>query len=357
MKIKIAEYYLLIMFAINSVQAQSKYSSLTHGWKAPSPEIKVKRSCNCYRLGKRPELDGMVKNDPVWRGVPKTKGFVDLKVRGNNTLAKKQTLFQIGYTNEALYIAVICEEPEISLLKPGKEAIWANDCIEIFLLPENAYGWYRHLAVSPWGEKFTETKGVPDTGAQLNVHKWWTAKSYCGSDFWSAEIEIPYSLLWEFPGKDNIWYANICRSRYAGSRTPEHSSWAYLVNRFHEPENFARLCFMDEVDLKCVGYLKGDEGKLYIKKCIDDNLHLLKDSLELVARTKNKYNDDSKLKETETLLTKINREISLLPTVNSVDSVPMAELLYILHKTEMAVKIAEELKQKILEIKLINIGE
>ena len=72
-----------------------------------------------YKLTSAPVMDGKVDGDPAWSGVPSGTGF---HVLGGRRLARKQTFFKMGFTDDALYIGVRCEEPDIAkvnTLVPG----------------------------------------------------------------------------------------------------------------------------------------------------------------------------------------------------------------------------------------------
>ena len=68
----------------------------------------------CYHPGVTPTLDGDVRDDPAWSNIPAATGFSAL---GGDFTVAKQTSFQICWDDEALYVAVVCEEPDVAHMK------------------------------------------------------------------------------------------------------------------------------------------------------------------------------------------------------------------------------------------------
>lgn len=339
--------YSILFFALfaclmeHDMRAAQEEDIVSAGWAKPSPEIKVKRAYPCYKLNGRPVMDGIVKEDPQWQNIPSASGFAGFQ-KTKNIPAAKQTSFKIGYTDEALYIAVICEEPDIKLLAPAKREVWANDSIEIFLLPKNAYGWYRHLAANPWNKRFTETCGIAEKGSGADVHSWWHAKAYSGPDFWSVEIELPFGLFFEFPQKNDVWYGNICRSAWAGNKVAEYSSWAYLMKGFKEPNNFGKIVFMGENSKSDAGKsIVSEKVREYLKKYIVANLLLLK---------KAESEQDANSKE----ITAGNDEEKKF--MKELDSASMADLLNFMQETDAGIKQLDAKKEEILKSELLKEG-
>ena len=58
----------------------------------------------CRLLTQGPELDGDIANDPVWRDLPVAGGWRDLRT---GLASARQTSFRMGYTFDALFIAVV----------------------------------------------------------------------------------------------------------------------------------------------------------------------------------------------------------------------------------------------------------
>ncbi len=71
------------------------------------PATAARMSYPCYRMDAPPVLDGQVDDDPAWTGAPTATGFSRL---GADFTEAKQTKFQAGWDDAALYLAIVCEE-------------------------------------------------------------------------------------------------------------------------------------------------------------------------------------------------------------------------------------------------------
>ena len=156
---------------------------------------------------------------------------------GTSSLTSKQTYFKIGYTPEALYIGVECEEPEVrkikAKLKNGSIHICSEDSVELFLFPQGADNYYQFM-INAIGSRWN---GIGLGHPYFPLWNW-QAKTYQGKDYYSVEVEIPFEIFLTIPEKNEEWSGNICRNILtSGDR---HATWAHLYGRFHEPNNFAK---------------------------------------------------------------------------------------------------------------------
>lgn len=201
-----------------------------------------------HRLTEKPVLDGRVSNDPAWRNVPQATDFVRL---GGDILASKQTFFQIGFSAEALYIGIRCEEPEIEKIvaelrdeplvashcRPVK-SVSGEDSIVVCLFPKKANSHFQ-FAVNALGSRWDAEVG---RGGPLRLLWNWQTKTYLGKDYWSAEIRIPFEVLPVTPEKGERWAGNITRNIFTPGED-RHTTWAHLEAGLHEPENLGRFFF------------------------------------------------------------------------------------------------------------------
>ena len=200
------------------------------------------KAYHCYRFTKEPVLDGIVTGDPAWKDVAPATGFVKL---GSDSPAVKQTFFKIGYTPEALYIGIECEEPEVETIhakcKDGDVNICQEDSVEIFLFPPGADNYYQFM-INAIGSRWN---GIGVDSSFLIPLGDWQATTYSGKEFWSVEIKIPFEIFLIIPEKGEEWTGNICRNIItSGDR---YSSWALLGKGFHEPGNFGKIVFKREI--------------------------------------------------------------------------------------------------------------
>ena len=111
---------------------------LAFGSAAPAQAAApARRQYRCVPLSRAPALDGEVDTDPAWRDVPAGRGYVDLRT-GKPSV--KQTVFRAGYTADALYVAVVCYDPQAGDLVADRadgDPLWTEDSVEVFLSPDN----------------------------------------------------------------------------------------------------------------------------------------------------------------------------------------------------------------------------
>ena len=208
--------------------------SLTPGF------AKEKRCCACYRLARAPVIDGALQDDPGWARIPEQTGFVRL---GTRTLAPKQTTFKMGYTTDALFLGVKCNEPEGAKIrarfKDGDARLWQEDSVELFLFPKGAKT-YCHFIVNAIGSRRSK---MELRGREIPIK--WQACTRRGKDYYSVELKIPLGLIAAAPKGGDEWTANLCRnSLTAKDGRAVRTSWAPLAGGFHEPESFGRMLFV-----------------------------------------------------------------------------------------------------------------
>lgn len=201
------------------------------------------------RLNLHPIIDGDVAGDPAWRRQARATGF---RVLGSRRRAPRQTVFRMGYTDETLCIAVVCEEPRIAELTDraadGAADIYKENVVEIFLRPPGADRVLQVL-VNTLGAHTDCLNRVDSEFHDLADQPVSRTAAQRHADGYSVEIEIPFADLGcEPPEPGAVWHGNVCR-HIAGTGTDNdgYSSWAPLARRAMEPERFAALRFGGEL--------------------------------------------------------------------------------------------------------------
>ena len=183
----------------------------------------------CPLLANAPEVDGDVAGDPVWRDVEVAGGYRNLDT---DLPSAKQTRFRLGYTAEALYVAVTCDEPKPDLVlafMADGEQLWNEDSVEVFLSPDRETEL--QFAVNAIGSR-----------ASPRTLRKWEAVTQTGQSWWSVEIKLPWEVVGAFPAEGATWGLNVCRNILTAG-VKEHSTWAQVEDGFHEPEHFGDLTF------------------------------------------------------------------------------------------------------------------
>jgi hypothetical protein len=215
-----------VLFAL--VVAPFILGSLAHAQPLPSYP--------CYRLAAPPVVDGKL-DDPVWQTLPEATGFHLLKTPG--FAYAKPTSFRVGWSADALYLAVRCKEPFSRLIKAltgDGEPLWDDDSIEVFLTPPGP-GYFQLIA---------NTAGARWNGkrAEASETMWpWTAKAQVSGDDWCLEMRVPFAVVGRTPKEGDAWKFNVARNITCGPRSERFSSWAPVQQGFGEEARFAALNF------------------------------------------------------------------------------------------------------------------
>ncbi|MBP8951898.1 MAG: carbohydrate-binding family 9-like protein [Armatimonadetes bacterium] len=197
------------------------------GARAAAPEYPVHRpACPVT-------LDGDIEGDPAWAAIPAMIGF---SVLGGSYTHTKQTVAQMCADDEALYLAVTCEEPDAVALNPqvrdGGDT-WGEDSLEIFLQPLPNAQVYQ-IGITAGGARGGFVGDPDPMGFQ--------AATRIGSDRYTVEARFPYTLVKGVP--EGTWRGNVCRNIFVDkSPGDKFTSWAPLERQFLEPDNFAYLTF------------------------------------------------------------------------------------------------------------------
>ena len=191
-----------------------------------------------------PVLDGKL-DDAVWQQGEWHTGFQVLNTPG--VVAQTQTHFKIAFDNEAVYVAVRAEEPQIAQLRKqiaerdGK--VFMDDCVEVMIGPRREPHTYMHIIVNALGTVYdsvvsaqgNDTDTARDLACRVGVAE--------AADAWCVELAVPLS---EFGLRANAWQnwvLNVARERYGAGE--ELSTFVPLAGGFHRPDQYAKLTLPD----------------------------------------------------------------------------------------------------------------
>ena len=198
-------------------------------------------SAQTYRLCRAaaaPKLDGRVQADAAWAAIPSASGFY--RLGGDYTVAK-QTTVRAAWDDGNLYLAAVCEEPDIAAVatiqKDGGD-VWTDDSVELFLKLPGQLGVVQ-LVVNTAG-----ARAVGEGKIELSQ---WQAAASRGVGRWEVEIRVPFAALAQKPKPGDVWKGTLCRNIFTfTSGGDKFTCWSPLQSRFREPEHFAELRFSAE---------------------------------------------------------------------------------------------------------------
>jgi len=180
--------------------------------------------------GESPVIDGKT-GDDEWKNAKKLSGF---KKAEGGTPAQATEVY-IMRSEKAVYIAYKCFETDTNKLSLSASVgndnpeIFGRDTVETFIVSGDEY---YHFVTGRGSEKY-ESKGRADVNWNCN----WKAAAGVGKDYWTVEMEIPFSGLALDKNSSKI---NFCRGR-PGEKGPEYSAWKMTHGGFHNLKDCVSL--------------------------------------------------------------------------------------------------------------------
>ncbi|MFN3422520.1 MAG: sugar-binding protein, partial [Armatimonadota bacterium] len=203
------------------------------------------------------QLDGDLSDD-VWRDAEPLTPFLEL---GTGKITEPATVAKVVATETHLFIAFHCSEPEPQRMRlrtpESGEPAYMDDCVEVYLdLQHSHYGFWQFVVTpkgNKWAQQVEQSRWAKvwwllPRATQRLITDGWQAATKIGSNFWSAEIAIPFSLLGIKPQTGKVVGINLCRSRKVEG-SDQNSAFAYFEGRtFQRPEKFPHIVFEGQVD-------------------------------------------------------------------------------------------------------------
>ena len=197
----------------------------------------------CAVASEAPLIDGDL-SDPAWREATYLGPFVRI---ADHDEPSRRTSCRVTRDDEWLYLAFECREPNMSALSVEADRrdhprAWADDCVQVFIAPDDPREVYYHIIVTARNVVFDER--VMD-GHQRQPT--WSTRVRSAvrraEDRWTVEMALrPGDLGIAVADEAGVAF-NVARAQQSHS---EWSSWAALNANFHEFQNFGRLTWGDD---------------------------------------------------------------------------------------------------------------
>ncbi len=206
-----------------------------------------KREFDCLKINETPKIDGEP-DEAFWQNTEVKTPFLVIP-SWNNPIAP--TSVSLAYDDEALYIAVICQESKMNGLREDATArdgaVYDDNAIELFFDPLKTSTDFLQIVISSGGALFDGIKLNDSYNSDFNLE---IGKDIVyavdkKSDFWSAEIKISFVALGiKSPRPGTSIKFNICRNRKVKDGIGnENSSLAALFASYQKPSEFVTLVF------------------------------------------------------------------------------------------------------------------
>ena len=193
-------------------------------------------------------LDGKM-DEAVWAEAQEFTDFRGLETHGS-VMPKWQTYFKILTCEDRLYIGIRCDEDNMPYLigHREKDTTYCGDHVEVFFSPSGDHGEFYQFFVTAANKRdnyyYEEGGGIkPDP-----FHPIWNSAVYDGEDYWSCEIEIPYTAFYMTRNHNwsDKWLFNITRVRNLEGIGYSQGgnilvSWSQMLLDFFEPQNFNKI--------------------------------------------------------------------------------------------------------------------
>jgi hypothetical protein len=223
-----------------------------------------------YRLERAPELDGRVLDDAAWSGVVPAAGFWQVRPFEGRP-ASQRTEVRVGYTDDALYLGVICydDQPEGIIVADSRRDSSLDDSdsflvvIDTFRDGQNGFVFGTNPAGIEYDGQVTKEGtsqfGSGAGGFNLNWDTSWTVRSAITDQGWMAEMRIPFRSLRFTDGETPVWGINFQRNI---RRNNEIAYWSPLprqhnLYRVSEAGTLAGLALPPQRNLKVIPYVLG----------------------------------------------------------------------------------------------------
>jgi len=221
---------LLAIIIASTVLLAAHLPSATAEEVAPEGPV----SLSAIALTTAPAIDGVL-DDDCWKEATHITDFWRERV---DEPPIEKTEAWLGHDGEAIYVAFRCHDSKPSEIRYAQKKrqgrIWDDDRVAVGIDVSNSgTNWYG-FHVTPAGTQYDDVPG--GTSEKIEWKGDWRAAGSVDEEGWSAEIEIPFSILRYPDGQDTfrIWLARIL------VRQGDWCTWPPAFARVWDTDNCAR---------------------------------------------------------------------------------------------------------------------
>lgn len=192
----------------------------------------------CAVADEAPVIDGDL-DEPVWREATYLGPFVRI---AEHDEPSRWTAARVMRHEQWLHVSFECYEPDMSELSVEADRrdhprAWADDCVQVFIAPDDPRDVYYHIIVTARNVVFDERvldghqrQPAWNTQVRSAVRR--------SADRWTVEMALRLEDLGITIGDGGGVAFNVARAQQSAN---EWSSWSALNDNFHEYQNFGRL--------------------------------------------------------------------------------------------------------------------
>ena len=219
-------------------------------------------------LAEPPVLDGIVLSEPIWQSLMPATNFQQVQPN-EGAPASAETQVRVGYSNDTLYVAVVCfdEDPSSLIVADSRRDADLSDLdsfqmiIDGFEDKQNGFVFGTTPAGGQYDGQVTKGSGggFGSSGFNRNWDASWEVATHIGEFGWSAEFAIPFkSLRYRKQGAQS-WGINFQRNI---ARRDEVAYWSplplqYNLYRLSEAGTLTNLAPPSQRSVKVTPYVLG----------------------------------------------------------------------------------------------------
>ncbi len=189
---------------------------------------------SCQEAGRSIDLDGRLR-EQFWEDAAPADEFIRADFSG---LAEKKTSVRVARGRDAIYLAIVCKEPDTDQLFAMAEKRDGNladdEAVIVSIAPHEGDKMVYQFGVNCDGVRYDAKGGFKEWNG-----KWGSATRINDYD-WTVEMAIPYQVLElaSAPEKGERWKINFFRSTI---ETSEKSEWSATLSSPLEVERLGAL--------------------------------------------------------------------------------------------------------------------
>lgn len=231
----------------------------------------------CPLVNEAPMLDGNL-GDAVWARRAQPLRHFSYKTAGINC----QTEGWLCRDAENFYLAARCFDDRADKLVTGNEALWRNDCLELFIVPEKQARFFTHFIVDCAGRYEAQT-WVPDEWNEPTAGPKVVLQVKTGREAgaWTVEMAIPIAAFGIELTPKTVWAFGLNREKW--TEPVEVSSFQ---GGFNKPAEYPDLVFdgrtlvVDGLGVRNIGD-EPQSGTLELARKTPGGMQVAKERFEL----------------------------------------------------------------------------
>ncbi|NLE28647.1 MAG: hypothetical protein GX629_03115, partial [Phycisphaerae bacterium] len=184
----------------------------------------------CTLMSQAPKIDGKI-DEAEWSEASRLTGFVTLIP--DKRLSKVHTSAYIGYDDQAVYVAFVCQQPPhpqsksvwrtLKLITDGD--LWRTESVEVLLVdPKEKTNCY-HFIVSSSGHRYDEFNKDRKWNGQ------WSSAVQENEKEWSVEFRIPFTTIEKINRSEPVGF-NMLRN--IGGESGQIVTWSPTGDLFND---------------------------------------------------------------------------------------------------------------------------